>query len=263
MAEKTVHEIYDGAVKIVFYPNSHRYRLDGRKDYLVSTTSVTGVVGGDKTNLLTNWAQNQYQKAMLRWLETAQEPIHKIEIEEAINLCRSAAEQEKDKAAEIGTVVHDYAEAYGKAMQAGEPAPDLPADANEQMYRGIEAFLKWVRDNEVKFLETERLVYSKKHEYVGTLDLLAWVNDKLTLVDYKTSKYVYDEYYYQTAGYKMAWEEEPGNAKVQKVMILHFDRDTGMVTEHYIPLGECKHNERMFKHLLAIKKDLKEKAKKK
>lgn len=261
MADFIIQELYDGDIKMRFYPNSHKYKIDGTKEWLVSATAITGIVGGDKINLLSNWAQNQYQKAMLRWLEGANDPLHKVEIEEAINLCRSAAEQEKDRTADVGTIVHDYAEAFGKARKAGEPVPPLPETAPEEAYKGIEAFLTWVKNNDVKFLETERLVYSKKHGYVGTLDLLAEVNGKVTLVDYKTGKYVYDEHYYQVAGYKMAWEEE--KEKVKAAMILHFDRETGMLGEYPLSLKECNHNGKMFLHLLAIKNDLKVKARNK
>jgi len=261
MAEFIVQDLYNGEIKLRFYPNSHRYKIEGEKIWRVSATAVTGIVGGEKTNLLTNWAQNQYQMALHAWLESAKEPLSKMEVEEAINKCRDATEQEKNRTADVGTVVHDYAEAFGLAKINGDPIPDVPEITSEQMFNGIEAFLTWVKNNEVEFIEAEKLVYSKKHGYVGTLDLLAKVNGKLTLIDYKTGKYVYDEHYYQVAGYKMAWEEEHG--KVQKALILHFDRETGMLGEYPITLTECKHNQKMFLHLLAIKNDLKEKAKKK
>jgi ATP-dependent exoDNAse (exonuclease V) beta subunit len=53
------------------------------------------------------------------------------------------------------------------------------------------AFLKWKTDNDVEFLEVERLVYSKQYEYVGRFDLIAKVNGKKMLIDYKTSKGFY------------------------------------------------------------------------
>jgi len=53
----------------------------------------------------------------------------------------------------------------------------------------------------------EQVVYSEKHRYAGTLDLLAEVNGVLTVVDWKTGKAVYSEAHLQNAAYRQAVRE--------------------------------------------------------
>ena len=66
----------------------------------------------------------------------------------------------------------------------------------------------------IKPLYIEKKIYSKKYNYAGTLDLICTTkkSNELTLIDWKTSKAIYDNYIYQTLAYKFAFEEETGEA---------------------------------------------------
>jgi hypothetical protein len=70
-------------------------------------------------------------------------------------------------------------------------------------------------------------VYNSKDGYAGTLDSLILLKDKrIALLDYKTSKYIYDTYELQVAAYIRAYEEMQ-KAKIDTAFILRFDKGAG------------------------------------
>lgn len=84
--------------------------------------------------------------------------------------------------------------------------PDMPDDANETT--GIASFLAWESEHKVKFLWSEKILYSKKHDYIGIADFAAMVDEKCCLCDNKTSNGLYNGVRMQTAAYAAADEEE-------------------------------------------------------
>ena len=218
--EKKEIKLYNDEVSIIFYPNSHRYKLEGEKGWLIGVTSVSGIV--DKSRILMAWVAN-----------LAHETGNAYEYR-----------KKQDKALSVGSIVHDWIESYS----AGEKR-DLPEDENAQ--NGIMSFLDWVSSNKVEFLESEKIVYSKQYGYVGTLDAIALVNGELCLIDYKTSKDIYTtETRLQTAGYQLAFEEEIGE-KIQKRIIVNLNKDTAnlKIAEY----ENCEEDSRAFLSALNLK----------
>jgi hypothetical protein len=79
--------------------------------------------------------------------------------------------------------------------------------------------LAWVKEHKVQFLDNERPVYSLKWGVSGRLDGIAYVNEKKSVIDFKTGNRVYGEAVLQTAAYKEFYEEETGNEVEQRVII--------------------------------------------
>jgi len=83
-------------------------------------------------------------------------------------------------------------------------------------------------------------VYDAMWGVAGTLDMLAWVDGDLTVVDFKTSKAVYAEMRYQVAEYRamVPFDEElvkaTGGGKVTRSLILRLDKESGMPQSHDI-----------------------------
>ena len=83
-----------------------------------------------------------------------------------------------NKAAEKGTAVHNAAENWAK----------FQIDDIEPEYRGyFDAFLSWWKATNPEMVGSEIKLYHKIMRYAGTADLVAWIDGKLTLVDYKTT----------------------------------------------------------------------------
>lgn len=259
MTEKIVEKLYDGAVTIEFMPASHRYRLEGSKEYLLSVTACTGIV--DKSRVLIPWAVGLAEKHMRAFLESNTGPFSAEEMLPVIEEAVRQHQLKKEEAATIGGMVHAYAEAFAKAVIAKTPVPDIPEGIDERVTAGINAFLKWFTENDVQFLHAEKLVYSREFHYAGLVDAVAIVNGKRTLIDYKTSKGVYSEMRYQVSAYWFAFNEEYGEEGVDDALILHFDKETGNCTPYQVSQDEYLQNFPAFSACLTLKRREKELAK--
>jgi hypothetical protein len=95
----------------------------------------------------------------------------------------------------------------------------------QRVANAVSGFLDWKAKHNVEFLISERFVYSKKHGYVGILDIVAIVDGKRYLVDIKTSNNIYMlEYGMQTSAYLKAYEEETGE-KLDGIIIVKFAKE--------------------------------------
>lgn len=207
--------LYKWAITLDFYPDSHQYRING--DRIPSVTGICGIV--DKSNQLIMWAVKLYKEYLLQ-----HETITTSIVEEWSKRRREVSKEATD----IGTIVHDYCEWF--ACGVDMPMPDIP-----QALNGIQWFLSRYREHNIKFLHTERLIYSKKHNYCGKFDALIERDGKKCLVDFKTSKGFYPlEMGMQLAAYRAAYEEEMGEA-IDAQYILRFDKETGNFEIHACP----------------------------
>ena len=68
--------------------------------------------------------------------------------------------------------------------------------------------MDWESDNKVKFLWSEKVLYSRKYDYMGKADFAAMVNDEKCICDIKTGNGLYKEVRLQLAAYRQADEEE-------------------------------------------------------
>jgi hypothetical protein len=64
----------------------------------------------------------------------------------------------------------------------------LPSDP--RVATAVNGFLTWKSQHTIEFIVSERFVYSKKHNYVGILDIIAIVDGKKYLIDIKTSNQI-------------------------------------------------------------------------
>lgn len=187
-----------------------------------SVTTITGIL--DKPALV-QWAANcavDYVAGNLDRLKS--ENVH--EGEAVLSEARSAHKTVKDEAAGNGTMVHRVIELYINH----EPYEYLLATAEAKT--AFSAFLSWEDKNHVLWEKTECEVLSKKHGYAGRFDAIATINGHRYLVDFKTSKGIWDEMKYQLCAYRQAYNEmlEEGQEPIDNIAILHLDKETGEPT---------------------------------
>lgn len=207
-AEFLEFKLYDGRVTVKFYPKSHRYYVGGKR--CSSVTSFISVI--DKSRALVPWAVGLYKKFLLvRLCDTVPDELSISQIRDAIE--RGAVEYDsvREEAADIGTEIHEWVEKYVK-NQIGEIGYETPPETpgREEVGIGVRGFLEWVDQHHVKFLSSEKIVYSLAHGFIGTDDILAIVDGKRCVVDIKSSNGLYNTVRLQTAGYARAEEEESG-----------------------------------------------------
>lgn len=193
-------KLYGGKVEVKFYgPTPEK---PDRHMYYIGSTRITGVTTFlsiiDKSRALVSWATELFRDFLL-------EKENKVTEEDIYYGC-VLHEVRKQEAANIGTDIHEWCEKYIKHRLGIGEMPEMPETKAVQI--GVAAFLDWEREHKVRFVSSERVVYSKKHDYVGTMDIEAKIDGKLCLVDLKSSNGLYNIVRLQTAAYVMADEEE-------------------------------------------------------
>ena len=167
----------------------------------------------------------------------------------------------RDEAADIGTIAHMLVEVHlleivkkisnEEAREIAEFDPDqwAPADM-DKAENGFLAYLEWEDQHKVEPLSTETRLVSEKYQYGGTLDLVARVDDELSLIDFKTSKGIWPEHKIQVAAYVHLYKENYGWEL--KPHILQLNKETGEF--HYLPPSELSMGKswKLFKMLREI-----------
>jgi len=238
------YEIYNKTVKIYFDENRHMY-FNEAGEHLTGVTTITGVV--DKSGPLMFWAVKMAKNYLIDNWNTRKQ----ITESQKMELLEEASKQHrifKEKAADIGTKIHEW---ISKKIM-GEKQ-EMPTD--EKVVNGITAFIKFQNENKVKWIESERLVYSKKYSYCGLLDAAGMIGKDLVLIDFKSSNAIYDEMRFQVAGYQIAYEEETGK-KFDRTMIIRFGKEDGEFEIN--ELDNQEKDKKAFLACLELKKRLKE-----
>jgi len=223
----------ESEVNLVFDEKDHKYKVG---DDIIP--SVTKIIDNIVPVYLTKWAANEgaawfKRNAQRGWNLNDEEDVEKI-----VKGIANAHIVISKTALDIGKVVHGYIEEVIE-WSLGElnEMPEMPED--EAAVNSIQAFGKWVRENDVEWVATEERIYSKKYKYAGTVDAVAMIDDKFSVIDFKTSKQIYKSYKLQVYAYKQAIEEMYGE-EVESCWILRFDKATGKfqakeIKENYLP----------------------------
>jgi hypothetical protein len=168
-----------------------------------------------------------------------------------------------DKAASIGTVAHYLVECHLKGVEPdGDELANFSKANLEQGNIAAGQFKDWWGERGLKTFKckdmngettvtSEIQLVSEEGLFGGTIDAMAKdANGKVTLLDVKTSKGIYDEHRYQLAAYWHMWNENNPKAPVQQAYIIHLDKETGNIGFH--ALGNLDTEWEIFSHLRAI-----------
>lgn len=128
-----------------------------------------------------------------------------------------AAQKELTKAAEIGSQAHALIEwtLLSEVVSAPGPQPKI----SEKAALAFAAWQKWRDTVKLKPILVEQTIWSKEFCYAGTMDLLAEMDGKLTVVDWKTGKAIYPESFLQNAAYRHALREMGHGNPVQGMIV--------------------------------------------
>ena len=119
---------------------------------------------------------------------------------------------------EIGNLMHEYLDCYVTGKKIGNP----DSENSKIALKLSEVIINNIFPKIDSFISTEATVHNN-HEYAGTLDLLALVDGKLTIIDYKSSyrpknSLQIDEHFQQLAAYALA-HDNMHNTKIEQAMI--------------------------------------------
>lgn len=173
-----------GAREYMWPPNSD----DAERFPSVTTLLKDGV---PKT-ALTYWAANQaatFAVDNIDLIQQAKQGTNGWKV--AYNMVREAPWNNRDAAADMGTVLHEYAEkrADGMTPKRAIMALDLTQIDSARFEGFAKHFEMFLDEWRPEFVRTEFTVYNRRYRYAGTGDGLARLaGHGLALIDYKTTK---------------------------------------------------------------------------
>ena len=188
--------------------HAYRIRYGDRFEWVPGVTNILKNL--DKGDALIGWAAKVQQEAdlkavsslLIRWMDRG---LVISDVKDALKECSHAWKQEREKAASLGTEVHSLIEQFcKKSLGMDVPAVGPVSPKANALYS---KWFDWANETHFEPLTVESAVFSRKHRYAGTVDLLALVNDKLTVLDWKCSKAVYAQGRLQNIAYRKACEE--------------------------------------------------------
>ncbi len=200
-------KIYDGELE--FNEAKHHYTFNKRP-----VPGVTTILQCINKPALVQWSAGMASAHWAQEINSGRTDYSTIHME-----ARVAHRKKAQAAADIGTEVHAYAEAWFKKQ-------DLPKISTKEAQRGVDAFHKWVDSHKIEIVASERRVFSKKYHYAGTTDFIAKIDGVLGVGDIKTSSGIYPEMRLQTAAYQHALQEEK-DIEFPVRWIVRFDKKTG------------------------------------
>jgi hypothetical protein len=258
------YKFYDGTISVYYDDDKHEYIRHPKFDEGIEPITIDGVTTVvhiiDKSPALSPWVAKMTKECALSKLEAGRTYTQ----EELVSLIGDAALHYKEyteQAANIGKMAHNCLEqTIKKAIRDNNGVVEDLVEAPEhpQALSCCIAALDWMRKHNVRWLFTERKIYSRDWDYAGTLDGVALVDscgdidcchrveelidvenaqvtyqrfalefkDRLSLTDWKSSNYLYDEYRFQTAAYEHAHEEEFG-VNIEDRWVLRLGKDDG------------------------------------
>lgn len=172
--------------------------------------------------------------------------------------------EKRDKAAEIGTVAHAMVEAciHGLDPESVSELHTLDQEGQAKARNAFSTYEQWASMSQLQIIDQEMRLVSEIYRFGGTPDAIGIVNDRLCLVDWKTSNGVYSDYLLQLAAYRQLWEENhPDRPLIGGFHLCRFSKDFGDFSHHYY--AELGNAWEMFKHLRAayeFDKELKKRA---
>jgi hypothetical protein len=205
--EYPITELYGGKIRH-YITDAHWHMVSKNGGPFVRKSGVTTYCGiMDKSTPLGKWQQGMTLDFLL---ETIGKGV-RIDEEKAIEAVIQHELYLTD-AADIGKEIHGWCEHYirhqlkQKGFEKLPPIPNFP-----EAQTGVASFLTWVEEqHKVKWISTERAIYSMKHDYSGVMDFEAVIDGLHCMGDFKSSNGLYNGVRMQTEAYASADEEERG-----------------------------------------------------
>lgn len=131
------------------------------------------------------------------------------------------------QAAEIGTEVHELIEAYFHGAELETTLRENGHRYREEVVNALWGFLDYYENNAKdlarSFIEPEQMVYHPLG-FAGTIDgVFRNTDGGITIIDWKTSKSIYEDYSVQMAAYAIGFKHVFGEA-VDRARVVRFDK---------------------------------------
>lgn len=193
------------------------YRWPPQPPHDIEAVGVTSIIeGGIPKPFLIGWAAKRTAECAVDDHDLVGAMLAKKGGERmAIDHLKGARYRDSSQKADRGTIVHAAVESYidGKPVSKDELEEQLhEARVPRTMWKAaagmVAGAMQFLADQEPEVLRSEATVYSRDHGYAGTCDLLVKMrigkSTRHAIVDFKTSKAIYDETSLQLCAYSRA-----------------------------------------------------------
>lgn len=131
----------------------------------------------------------------------------------------------RDQAADIGTLAHlmilnhlkgdkgDYSEYSKQDIDKAENC--------------ILSYFEWEKNRKIEPLMLEQTLVSEEYSFGGMVDFFGKIDSQPTLLDFKTGKAIYPEFFYQLAAYEHLLAEQGELIEITKILRIGRDADEG------------------------------------
>ena len=229
--------VYGGRATVEFDPRYHRYlvTVPGVCDHLFQPSVTSILKMKDKSEALVKWSVNCFEAKAKAYLNQIKDEsvLTKELVTAIIESSKENYKDVKEEAADIGTAVHAALEATIKSRAGLCPSPTLPLvkvlgftqDMVDMANAAIFAGIKYFDSHRIKLVQSESPRWSATYGYIGTGDLIAEIDGRLSVLDFKTGKRLYPEVFLQLAAYQMAYQEEFPEQSIRQRVGLSVRRD--------------------------------------
>jgi hypothetical protein len=261
------YTFYDNTVEVFFDPVPHvyyKFNDEGVREDIDGVTTVLHVISKP---YLVPWAAKLTVETLKSLMFNPDGRMKNFSTEELFAWMDIAKKKHKEKlneAGDIGKLAHNALELAiqhaidntgGVVLEQPIVKPDeyLPTTAENlrKAQNCADRAFEWMQNHNVRWLHTERKIYSKEYNYSGTLDGDALIDscndrfckgcrgrvfkDRRAITDWKSSNQLSDEYAYQTAAYQFAHIEEFPDLYIPDRWIMRLGKEEGDFECWYIP----------------------------
>ena len=186
-----------------FRTSDHMYYFNGQGP-VPGATSVLDILS--KPALIT-WKAQEAAKAMLGIaldgeLIDYKSYDYKAAVEKFVPQALSIADEQRDTAAKLGSSIHLLADMASRGQESAQDGFQV-SDKEIPYLDAWKRFMAFLEAQGGRIVSSEHMVWSA-NGYGGTYDLIVEWQEKLWLLDIKTSKGYYPEYGLQLAAYRWA-----------------------------------------------------------
>lgn len=194
-------------IKLDFNEPHVIYRLKNG-ERVVGVTTALGMLNKPALPL---WGFNTGKEPMFKSIDEAviktNCSLNGLTKSEAISWAFSVGQERKyqnlyggmDKAANIGTIAHAILNARENGQEIDNS--NIAEDNWNFACDCVKSHDKWFGAMTIKTIFAEKQLVSEKFKYGGMLDKYALIVDEETLIDYKSGKDIYDDYFIQLIAY--------------------------------------------------------------
>jgi len=234
-----------------FNKDKHEYLLDGKR--MTGCTTILGVLAKPAlipwaSKMAVNYIRENAKKTYLAVPEGEKpEDYEYIVSEELLNEAQKAHAKRKTDAGNYGTKTHEIlAEIVADVIANSEGRILTGKNAN----KSIQNFLDWAISNKVKFLETEKIIYSENLFVAGTVDFVCEIDGQVWVGDFKTTgSGIYPEHFFQCAGYHLMLNDMGLYPNITGYLILNLKENGDFEEKRNVSIEE---NKKIFTNCLEI-----------